>query len=507
MQEQPNLQNPAPPAWPPAPAPEPVFPLGKWELLFGLGVLLFSLLLCNSLMAAGPHLGFALGSLGVMGCTFGWLWSRGLRPGKYAAALLLLSLAILAAFPRSDDPVLKSLVLMALPILSSLAFCLAAGQNRRDPAGAASLLDGPRTIFSLGIGQMPASFRGVRDACKSTGPVGKKGGAVALGLLLAIPLAAILVPLLMRADAAFEGLLSLLPPFRWDEAISTVILGGGLGCVLFTRAAALCHLPKPSGAAKPRKRLSAITVNTALTAVALIYLVYLFSQLAYFIGGFSGILPRNFTLAQYARRGFFEMAWLCAVNLGIIALALSLLAREKPLSTRLLCLFLGLVTLFLVAAASAKMLLYIRSFGLTRLRLLTQIFMVFLACAAVFVCVWLFHPKTPYMELTVVLGLALCAGLMWADVDTQVARYNVRAYQSGRLETVDVEYLAALNFGAVPYLEDLTRDENPQVAADAKAALHRKLNILPESDVRGWNWAREQARPILEAYTDAASRR
>ena len=59
-------------------------------------------------------------------------------------------------------------------------------------------------------------------------------------------------------------------------------------------------------------------MNTALGAVCAVYLAYLFSQLAYFVGGFSGILPEGFTRAEYARRGFFEMTCLAGVNLALM---------------------------------------------------------------------------------------------------------------------------------------------------------------------------------------------
>ena len=482
------------------PPPRYVFPLGKKELLFTASVLLFSLLLCNCMIYAGADLGFALGMGGILISTGLYLRSCGHKPDGYTATLLILSLAIIAAFPRSADSSLKFWMVCVLLVVPSLAFCLMAGQNLRRPDGISSLLDSPRTLFALGFGRMAESGRGIAAACKTGGTIGKTGGAVALGLVITIPVIAILVPLLMSADAAFEGLLDLLPDFDWQEVFCTLLLGLSMGYVFYTRGAALQHLPKSEREQKQRKGLNAITVNTVLFAVAFVYAVYLVSQLAYFAGGFSGILPEGYTLAQYARRGFFEMGWLCAINLSVIALSVGLVsAREKaPLLTRMLCLFLGLVTLFLVAAASAKMFLYIGSYGLPRLRVLTEVFMLWLAATTVFLCIWLFRPRMPYMKLTLVLGLALCAGLMWVDVDSQVARYNVRAYQDGRMEMVDVDYLSGLGYGAVPYIEELVHCGDPETAAEAKTAL--MYYGVPDYDIRGWNWAKAKAKPILEEY-------
>lgn len=500
-------QNNPPEPFPPRPPyvyeapPRYVFPMGKRELFFAAGIILFSLLLCNSLIYAGANLGFAAGLASVLVSSFAYLRSHGHKADWYSGALLVLSLVLIAAFPRSSDDAMKFIMVCLLLVVPSLAFCLMAGQNRRDPATIASLLDSPRALFGLGMGRMTESFRGAKEACRSTGTVGKKGGAIVLGLVIAVPLLAVLVPLLMSADAAFEGLLDLLPEFRFDELLTTVLFGGLTACVLYSRGAALQHLIKSGPQPKQRKGLNALTVNTVLIAVAVVYGAYLISQLAYFVGGFAGILPEEYTLAQYARRGFFEMAWLCALNLGLMGISVGLVtARGKaPLSTRLLCLFLGIVTLFLVATASAKMFLYIGSYGLTRLRVTTEVFMLWLGLTTVFVCLWLFRPKLPYMKLTTVAGLVLLAVLVWADVDTVVARYNVRAWQSGKLETVDIWHLSNLNSAAVPFIEELVDDPDPEIAERAKNTLKNRY-ISRSDDLRGWNWANARALEILEKY-------
>lgn len=483
------------------PPPKITFPMGKKELIFALGILIFSMLLCNSLFYGGVNLGVGIAVLGLLGCTFVYLRSCGHKPDRYTAILLILCAVIAAAFPRSDDSGMKFLMACLLLVVPGLAFCLMAKQNLRSPDGITSLLDSPRSLFVLGMGRMGESARGIREACSAAGTVGARGGAVILGVCLAVPVVAVLIPLLISADAAFEGLLDLLPETDWAEIFNTILWGVLAAYILYTRGAALQHLPKTQREAKERKGLNAITVNTVLIAVVFVYLVYLASQLAYFVGGFAGILPEEYTLAEYARRGFFEMGWLCAINLSVMALSMGLVTAKgkAPLLTRLLCLFIGLVTLFLVATASAKMVLYIGSYGLTRMRVLTEVFMVWLAVVTAVVCVWIFRPKTSYMKCALVLGLVFCAVLMWADVDSQVTKYNVRAYQSGRLDTVDIRHLQSLNDSAVPYLEELTQDSNADVAKKASDALKNRW-YSEEAELRSWNWPSARAREILEPY-------
>lgn len=491
MEEMNNSYSPAPgPVYPPKKV-RTFFMTGRKELIFGILIIACSLLLCNFTLFGGYNMGFALAALAYIGCaTVYHLITEG-RLTVYSGCLLLLSAVIAAGFARSDDGFVKFVMVGFLTVSVNLALCITAGQNRRRPGGITSLLDVPRTIYVMGYGQLPRSFRGLFHALRGNGSMLKKFGALILGLLIMLPVLGIVVPLLMSADAAFSGLMKILPSGKPWEIFLTLPFAVPLACILYTRSVALRHRPKQADA-KPRGEggLNSLTVNTVLVGLSLVYLLYLFSQLAYVVGGFAGILPEEYTMAEYARRGFFEMAVLCGIDLGVVALAIGLVRRKNgkaPLVTRLLCLFIGVVTVFMVATASAKMFMYIGAYGLTRLRVMTELIMLFLGLATALVCLWLFVPKLRYMQLLLVIALLMGAAVIWVDVDTTVAAYNVSAYQSGRMEKVDVKYLGKLSDGAIPYIAQLANDEDPDVAVQARA-------ILQEHDsqwenFRDWNYA------------------
>lgn len=467
-----------------------VFSTGRRELVFGLLLLLSALALCNFTIYGGYNLGFAMGAMACIACSFLYLLASGSRVTLYSGSLLLLSAIIAAGFGRSDDGFVKFVMVCFLFVSVNLGLCLLAGQNLRPTGSIRSLLDAPRTVFILVFGGMIPAFRGIVAGLRSSGSAAKKGGAFLLGLCLCIPVLAIMIPLLISADAAFDGLMKLLPEFALEELLSTVIGGCFLWCILYARGTALINYPKSAPKARKKKGAPAITVNTVLWAVCLLYLVYLFSQLAYLFGGFAGILPEGYSTAEYARRGFFESVCLCGVNLTVTVLALGSIRREgnAPLMTRLLCLFICLVNLFLVATAVAKMTFYVDTYGLTRLRMLTQIILLFMAVTTVVLAVRLFVPKLPYMRFVLLAALGIGALTIWADVDTQVARYNVDAYLSGKLETVDVGHLNSLGDGAVPQLERLVQKaKDPQLQKQAARCLQQRRGRTV-NDFREWNY-------------------
>ena len=446
----------------------PRYPAGKRELIFGLLVLLFGTFTWNSILYGGFCLGFALGAVALTGCSFWYLLRCGFRPGKYEAALLILAAVIFAGFARSSDSDVKAGMLLMALFAVNLSFCRMAGQSRREPGGIASALDAPRALFTLGVGSMSAAVRGLNDARKNAG-------------------------------TAFEGLMDMLPDTDWSEPLLSLFFGVFAGWILYSRGVGLKYAEKNGKEAKSFHGFSAITVNILLGTVCLIYAVYLLSQLAYFGGGFAGILPDGYTLAEYARRGFFEMSWLSFINLGLMCLAMGLVEKKAgaPALTRGLCLFLGLAALFLIAAASGKMLLYIGGYGLTRKRVLTEVFMLWLGVTTILVSVWLFKPRFPYMKGAVICALILGCVTFWADVDTQVARYNVRAYQSGQLETIDMGHMSSLGDGALPYIKGLTHDRDPEIASTAMDILENSYCSI--SDFRSWTYTESAARRAVDA--------
>ena len=151
------------------------------------------------------------------------------------------------------------------------------------------------------------------------------------------------------------------------------------------------------------------------------------------------------------------------------------------------------------------MYLYIDAYGLTRLRVLTEVIMVFMALTTLIVSCWLFIPKLAYMKVILVLALMIGAAVAWADVDSVVAWYNVDAYQSGKLQSIDMEYMWELGYGAVPHIAKLTNDPNRKVSTPAQDILKYHYESGTIEDFRSWNYAKSIAEPHLSQYSEKAA--
>ncbi|MBQ7871634.1 MAG: DUF4173 domain-containing protein [Oscillospiraceae bacterium] len=501
-------------------------PAGRRDLIFALLTALFSIL-CTNFYLWGDC-GMAAGAATVLLCLTAVLYLRPHRQKVTAYGLfcLLAYLAGAGSLAVSDDAATKALVIFSLLLLSGLIYLELMGLRAKAYDRPTYCAETRAPVGDLIFAYFILPFSTIGSTCYAIfhradgqgGVRGRRTGSALLGLACALPVLMVVIPLLMSSDAAFEGLLDRLDLGTVAEIIVSILIGLFVFLLAFGRMFHARDYVAPQKAAPSDRGLEPVALCSFLGVLSAVYVVYLITQLAYFFSAFEGLLPKDFTVAQYARRGFFEMATICAINLVLIFVA-NLISRKQagkaPLLLRLLSVFICVFSLVLIATALSKMCLYIGSFGLTRQRILTSVFMVFLGILFLAVIARMFWKKVPCLKIAVVAGALLLIATCYADVDRIVAGYNVRAYQSGRLETIDLAHLDSLNSAAaVPYLFELLEAEDAQVAAEAREILQDHFNDYYRSttdeqgnavleprdratDWRSFNLARIRARDLL----------
>lgn len=312
----------------------------------------------------------------------------------------------------------------------------------------------------------------------------KKVNGALLGCLLALPVVGVLFMLLSSGDAAFSNASSrlselfgnLLDKLLTDDyefwltvaqASAKALL---FGTVIFSALFCFRHrIQKQVKAHSPHtpKAVSRFIPESFAAGffvlICLLYIFYLFSQLSYFFGAFSGKIPLaiNMTLSEYARRGFFEMSAIAFINLGLIALGMAFLRLRKngkiaPLFKGIFT-FLCVFTELLIVTAMSKMALYITELGLTHKRILVCIIDVLLFTAVVCVLIRLYKGSFPYMKIIVGICCALLSLYALIGDGVLIASFNTSAYLNGHHTDYDIhtvrleseDYYALKSFHAV----------------------------------------------------------
>ena len=379
-----------------------------------------------------------------------------------------------------------------------------------------------RSAFAIPFGECGNGIKTASDIKKKH--VLKRASAVLIGILLTIPLAAVILMLLGSADALFgqlmRPLLHILPNI--DEYfilnnLRCIILGIPVGLYLcglvighsrvarmnlcrkeagddndaaldkaaaahfypdFTDIANTVELKKLKDYTKTtatdldakaaKKRLiPSVTLITMLTVLNAIYAVFLTIQFPVISAAFSNYLPENMTYAEYARSGFFQLFAVAMINLFVI-IAVMMLHKELTgrafkvlrIENTVLCLF----TIGLSVTAFRRMYLYISVYGLTRLRVYTSLFMIYLIIVFA-ACIIRQFKEYNAAGFSTAVGVVFALFFVFGNIDSNIAAYNLRAVEAGTLEAHGV-VTALEGSGAMVQIADyesrLTAEGTPE---------------------------------------------
>ena len=342
----------------------------------------------------------------------------------------------------------------------------------------------------------------------------KKAIPVLIGILTAILLAAVIIPLLVRADSGGFRVITnfFLDYFTVHPEIITeaVIYGifaipvaaymyGLISGAAYKKGTEILKPCSDKDALSNLRFIQSATVFIALGAVCILYIVFILSQIPYIFSAFTGSRPAGWLIySEYARQGFFELCGIAAINLGIITVA-NMTCKKHRKDSKLLKLFnisFAVITLVLIAAAFSKMALYIHAYGLTIPRLLPCVFMVFMA--VVFIALialqkWDFS----IVRLALVSGSVMLCVLFLVNPDALVVRYNTDRYMSGTLSEYDPEILHRSGFaGVIPAIEVYESTPDEQLRQEISKYFY---SLITSSQKRDTNEQSSESRQAISA--------
>ncbi len=327
------------------------------------------------------------------------------------------------------------------------------------------------------------------------------------GALLALPLLLVFSGLFSSADAGFSKLFSGLMDIFSERTVQHLVLTvlfGWLSTGLLASITGNRVLATPS-------RWRVLQLGTEDTAVlmgllAVLFLVFVFLQLGYLFGGRETIeAASGLTLAQYARRGFFELLAVAGLTLWLLILVSGSGCNQRvfrPLASVLL----GCVLVIQVSALQ-RLLLYTDAFGLTIDRLAALAVMAWLAVGLLLFATTLLRGQTrAFAAGMTVSGVIAVFVLAVSNPAAVVARTNTER-ANNRLLDLDISYLLDLGPDAVPALigDFDKRMPSPRLCVAAIQMFSRWYSTgavfsTEQDDWRGWNYSRRRAQVLIGEF-------
>jgi hypothetical protein len=291
---------------------------------------------------------------------------------------------------------------------------------------------------------------------------------IATGLVISIPVLFIFAMLFMQADAVFSQWLGNIFNFTnglsitwvwriFRAVVFTIFIGSFFYCI-FSSGHVLGH--KETSVFK----LDKIIIGIVLGLINALFLVFVFIQFKYLFGSSSFVLQNGLTYADYARKGFFQLAAVVALAaLLIIAIYRSFVHHGvSKLITLLQTLLIAQVAVIAISALK-RMNLYQDAYGFTVLRLYVEWFIYLVLLVLAFTGLSLFFKVTfrKFLYTNLILGVAAFTMVASINVDRMIAKENIRRFLQYN-KTVDLSYVAQLSTDILPVFHQLLTQENLQ---------------------------------------------
>ncbi len=295
---------------------------------------------------------------------------------------------------------------------------------------------------------------------------------IARGLLISIPIAAVLAALLASADPIFASFLRINLDVSQVTLDTVYVVGGSLVMAGLLRLAAAEPIGRVDG---PVWRLGATESIVVLAVLDTIFGTFAIAQAIAASGtGADALQAAGVTYADYARSGFFQLLWVAGITLVVLVLFSRITGfanqRGRAAFVVLAESAIGL-TLLIVAVASTRLSLYESAYGFTMLRLYSHIFagwiaLVFLLLAADLAGLW--PRRRWFVGATAITALSLLMALNVANPEAVVVGLNInRAIATHK---IDAQYLGGLSSDAAPALLTARSQVDASVRQDITTA-------------------------------------
>ncbi len=313
---------------------------------------------------------------------------------------------------------------------------------------------------------------------------------VLIGILISIPSVIFLIMMLSSADLVFYN--SFIMFNNWFKKlfeflnIFKIIVGTFTGFYLFSHLYSVFikddnnYSNKISNKADVTNKIKGdvIVFNILMVSLLVVYTIFIAIQFKYLFSG--GTLPNGLNYSEYARRGFFELVVLSIINIALILLTTYLLRdqiyeqkNKWAVFTKLLLIYLCLITGILLVSSYYRMSLYDSAYGFTRLRVLVYIFLIFEAAGLLATLVYIIKYNFNILTVYAAIALAFYLTLNVVRTDEIIAKRNIDMYLSGQAENIDIDYLMTLSPDALGQIMRLT-DSNVQVMTRIKTINYLK---------------------------------
>ena len=314
---------------------------------------------------------------------------------------------------------------------------------------------------------------------------------VLLGLVITIPILAVVLPLLASSDAVFANLLRNTFSFEINSDVIWIFI---LTILIFFVGYALLKrfyvkmgwLQRPVSDKRNGNPAVAITISSVLLVI---YAIYSGIQIIFLFLGF-GTLPEGYTYADYAHEGFFQLVFVCLINLVLVLICRKYSKDNSVLKIMLTCIC--ICTYVMLASSAYRMILYISVYGLTFLRVYVLWALTVIALAMAGTITLIYKANMPFVKYSIVVIAATWAVFGFAHPDRIIAAHNLTRH------TGEIYVISDLSADAVPVIVQYENSLDKYDQKQFRWYWKNSRYFRKENDIRKFNLSVYQGRKAVK---------
>lgn len=285
---------------------------------------------------------------------------------------------------------------------------------------------------------------------------------IVIGIVIAIPVLIVIGNILASADEVFKEVFREIGEFFSLDKIFSNLFGiiimliiGYIVPYAFSKYIGSEKVYVKGGKSGEHEPIIAIIVTGA---VSLLYVLFSGIQIFYLFLG-NGTLPADYSYAEYAREGFFQLLFVSAFNFVMVLVCIEFFRESRILRG-----ILGLIsvcTFIMIASSVYRMSMYIGEYGLTFTRIFVLWALLVITIVMAGLLYQLFNKEFNLFKYSFVTVTVCFILLSFSHADYFIAKYDLNMYAQMREEQefgkdwydyVDYGYLMRLSTDAAPAL-------------------------------------------------------
>ena len=305
-----------------------------------------------------------------------------------------------------------------------------------------------------------------------------KAREILIGIAVAIPVVLLIGGLLMSADLVFSNMIA-----KVFEGIRIPANLAGICFMLcFGFISSYCGV-RYTAYRKDRqdREVKILTETTAMftvsVLVAVLYVIFCGIQIIYLFGG-GGELPAGVTYAEYARQGFFQLLVVCILNLGAVLTMEHFFQRNRAVDAVLTVI--SVCTIIMTASSGWRMILYIRAYQLTFLRVVVLVALAVITLLMAGTICYIWNRRFPLFQYGMAVVCVSYVLFAFAHVD---AGLPPMIWRRSKMEILrgDYSYLSCLSTDAAPVIAEYLK-EHPDKSYYGDGIYNWKWEYMQEND-------------------------